>query len=50
MALKFKGKPTHHLIKAGDNGYLTVNGKAMGENNTLAEVWLILGAPYSVGT
>jgi hypothetical protein len=38
LALKFKDRPTHHLVKLGDTGFLTVNGKQFGACKTLHEV------------
>ena len=38
MSLKYKERPTHHLIKLGEAGFLTVNNKQYGETKTIEEV------------
>ena len=38
-----KGKPTHHSIGQGDDGFLTVNQKNQGEFKTIEELIAGLG-------
>ena len=38
LGLMFKGKATHHLVKADGSGYLLVNNKGMGGTKSIPEV------------
>ena len=38
FCIMYKGKPTHHIIGKGDDGFLTVNKKKYGEVKSLKEV------------
>eukprot|EP00050_Salpingoeca_kvevrii_P007153 m.294161 g.294161 ORF g.294161 m.294161 type:complete len:416 (-) comp12936_c0_seq1:83-1330(-) len=45
LCVIYKGRPTHHLIVADEEGILTVNKKRFGEHRTIEELIAHLGLP-----
>ena len=38
LSVVYKGKPTHHFIKADDDGIMVVNNKKYGESRNIEQV------------
>ena len=38
MCIRFKGKPTHHLLQKSPDGYWLINKKQYGECTTIQQV------------
>lgn len=47
LCVVFKGKPTHHLITANDEGHLTVNKKTFGGHTKISKLVKVLSTQQS---